>query len=32
MKGKHHFVVQNDRVKYAFDICRNITVIQGALL
>ena len=29
MKGKHHIVVQNDRVKYAFDICRNITVIRG---
>ena len=29
MKGIHHIVVQNKRVKYEFDIRRNITVIRG---
>lgn len=29
MKGKHHIMVENDHVRYEFDIKRNITVIQG---
>ena len=29
MKNKHHIVVETERLKYEFDIKRNITVIQG---
>lgn len=29
MKGKYHVVVQNKRLRYEFDIKRNITVIGG---
>lgn len=29
MKGKHHIIVQNNRLHYEFDILRNITIIQG---
>lgn len=29
MKGKHGIVVQNNRLRYEFEIKRNITVIQG---
>ena len=29
MKGKHHIIVESDKLKYEFDIKRNITVIQG---
>ncbi len=29
MKNKHHIVVESKRLKYEFDIKRNITVIQG---
>ena len=29
MRGKHHVVVETARLKYTFDISRNITVIQG---
>lgn len=29
MKNKHHVVVETQRLKYEFDIRRNITVIQG---
>ena len=29
MKGKYHIVVQNSRVKFEFDIKRNITIIRG---
>lgn len=29
MKGKHHIVVETARLKYEFDIRRNITVIRG---
>ena len=29
MKGIHHIVVHNKRVRYEFDIRRNITVIRG---
>lgn len=29
MKGKYHVVVQNNRLRYEFDIRRNITVIRG---
>jgi len=29
MKGKHHIVIETERLKYEFDIRRNITVIQG---
>lgn len=29
MKGKHHIVIETGRLKYEFDIRRNITVIQG---
>ena len=29
MKGSHHIVVESERLKYEFDIKRNITVIQG---
>ena len=29
MKNKHHVIVETQRLKYEFDIKRNITVIQG---
>ena len=29
MKGKHHIIIETGRIKYEFDIRRNITVIQG---
>jgi hypothetical protein len=29
MKGLHHITVETERLKYEFDIRRNITVIQG---
>ncbi len=29
MKGKYHIIVQNNRVKFEFDIKRNITIIRG---
>lgn len=29
MKGKHHVIVQNNKLRYEFDIRRNITIIRG---
>lgn len=29
MRGKHRIVVQNKRIRYDFEIKRNITVIRG---
>lgn len=29
MKGKHHIIVQNSRVRFEFDIKRNITIVRG---
>ncbi|MBR2188418.1 MAG: translation initiation factor 2 [Eubacterium sp.] len=29
MKGKHHIVIETSRLKYEFDVRRNITIIQG---
>ena len=29
MKGKYHVIVQNRRVKFEFDIKRNITIVRG---
>ena len=29
MKGRHHIVIESEKLKYEFDIRRNITVIQG---
>lgn len=29
MKGKHHVVVESSRLKYEFDVRRNITIIEG---
>ena len=29
MKGKHHIIIESARLKYEFDIRRNITIIQG---
>ena len=29
MKGKHHIIVENKRIRYEFDIRRNITVVKG---
>lgn len=29
MKGKHHIIVENRKLRYEFDIKRNITVIRG---
>lgn len=29
MKGKYHIIVQNNRLRYEFDIRRNITIIRG---
>lgn len=29
MRGIHHITIQNKRVRYDFDVRRNITVIRG---
>ena len=29
MKGKYHIIIQNNRIKFEFDIKRNITIIRG---
>ena len=29
MKGSYHIIVQNNRIKFEFDIKRNITIIRG---
>ena len=29
MKGKYHIIVQNKRLRYEFDIRRNLTIIRG---
>lgn len=29
MKGKYHIIVQNNRIKFEFDVKRNITIIRG---
>lgn len=29
MKGKHHIILQNNKLHYEFDIKRNITIIRG---
>lgn len=29
MKGKYHIIVQNSRIKFEFDVKRNITIIRG---
>lgn len=29
MKGSYHIIVQNKRIRYEFDIRRNITIIRG---
>ena len=29
MRGKYHIIVQNNRLRYEFDIKRNITIIRG---
>lgn len=29
MHGKYHIVIQNSRIKFEFDIKRNITIIRG---
>lgn len=29
MRGSHHIIVQNNKVRYEFDIKRNITIIRG---
>ena len=29
MKGKYHIIIQNNRIKYEFEIMRNITIIRG---
>ena len=29
MKGKYHITVQNNRLRYEFDIKRNIRIIKG---
>lgn len=29
MKGRYHVVVQNSRIKFEFDVRRNITIIRG---
>ena len=29
MKGKYHVVVQNSRVRFEFDVKRNITIVRG---
>lgn len=29
MRGKHHIIIENNRVRYEFSIKRNITIIRG---
>ena len=29
MKGKYHIIIQNNRIKFEFDVKRNITIIRG---
>ena len=29
MRGTHNVIVQNKRIRYDFDIRRNLTIIQG---
>ncbi len=29
MKGKYHIIIQNARIKFEFDVKRNITIIRG---
>ena len=29
MRGQYHIIVQNKRLRYEFDIRRNITIIRG---
>lgn len=29
MKGKYHIIIQNNKVKFEFDIKRNLTIIRG---
>lgn len=29
MKGKYHIIVQNNRIKFEFDIKRNLTIVRG---
>ena len=29
MKGRHHIVIESPRLKYEFDVKRNITIIKG---
>ncbi len=29
MKGKHHIIIQNNKLRYEFDIKRNLTIIRG---
>lgn len=29
MRGKYHIIIQNSRIKFEFDIKRNITIIRG---
>lgn len=29
MRGQYHVIVQNKRLRYEFDIKRNITIIRG---
>lgn len=29
MRGRHHVILETKHLKYEFDICRNITVVQG---
>mgnify|MGYP003292453878 CR=1 FL=1 len=29
MKGRYHIIVENKRIKYEFDIQRNITIVRG---
>ncbi|MBP3242210.1 MAG: Fis family transcriptional regulator [Oribacterium sp.] len=29
MTGIHHVIIQNKRIHYEFDLCRNITILKG---
>jgi len=29
MRGKHHIIIQNNKVRFEFDIKRNLTIIRG---
>ncbi len=29
MRGRHHVILETKHLKYEFDICRNITIVQG---